>query len=108
MPATSAAKPATDHTMTQILLSGMPIDCAAWWSPATERRARPGLVFWKNSASTTTSSAGDHRGDEVFLARIITPPSNMPSRMKAGILDADVDVVDVAAEEPSGPKPSRK
>ena len=30
MPATSATMPATDQTMTQIRLSGMPIDCAAW------------------------------------------------------------------------------
>jgi hypothetical protein len=30
IPATSAAKPATDHTMTQMRLSGMPMDCAAW------------------------------------------------------------------------------
>ena len=30
MPATSATKPATAHTMTQIWFSGMPTDCAAW------------------------------------------------------------------------------
>ena len=30
MPATSATMPATVHTMSQIWLSGMPIDCAAW------------------------------------------------------------------------------
>ena len=30
MPATSATKPATDQTITQIVDSGIPIDCAAW------------------------------------------------------------------------------
>ena len=45
MPATSATKPATDQTMTQIRFKGMPIDCAAWWSSATARKARPVAVF---------------------------------------------------------------
>ena len=45
MPATKATTPATHHTITQIRLSGMPIDCAAWWSSATARKARPVLVF---------------------------------------------------------------
>src|SRR5689334_18982992 len=31
-PPTIATMPATDHTMTQMRFSGMPIDCAAWWS----------------------------------------------------------------------------
>ena len=30
MPATSATSPATAQTMTQMWLSGMPTDCAAW------------------------------------------------------------------------------
>ena len=30
MPATSATKPATLQTTTQMCLSGMPTDCAAW------------------------------------------------------------------------------
>ena len=45
MPATKATTPATHQTITQIRLSGMPIDCAAWWSSATARKARPVLVF---------------------------------------------------------------
>jgi len=53
----SATMPATDHTMTQMRLSGMPIDCAAWWSSATARRARPVAVFWKNSVSRPTRPA---------------------------------------------------
>ena len=57
MPATSATKPATLHTMTQMRFSGMPIDCAAWWSSATARSARPVAVFWKNRLSSATSAA---------------------------------------------------
>ena len=45
MPATKATTPATHHTTTQMRLSGMPIDCAAWWSSATARNARPVVVF---------------------------------------------------------------
>ena len=57
MPATSATTPATHQTMTQMRLSGMPMDCAAWWSSATARRARPVEVFWKNTLSSATSRA---------------------------------------------------
>ena len=59
--------PATDQTMTQMRSSGMPIDCAAWWSSATARSARPVAVFWKKSASTRDQRRGDHRRVEVFL-----------------------------------------
>ena len=45
MPATSATIPATDQTMAQMVLSGMPTDRAAWWSSATARRARPVRVY---------------------------------------------------------------
>ncbi len=57
IPATSAVMPATNQTMTQMRLSGMPMDCAAWWSSATARSARPVAVFWKNSDSAATSKA---------------------------------------------------
>ena len=57
MPATKATTPATHHTMTQMRLSGMPMDCAAWWSSATARRARPVPVFWKNTDNKATNSA---------------------------------------------------
>ena len=66
-PATSATKPATDQTMTQMRSSGMPIDCAAWWSSATARSARPVAVFWKKSASSGDQHRGDHRRVQVFL-----------------------------------------
>ena len=51
MPATSATKPATLQTMTQMRFSGMPIDCAAWWSSATARSARPALpyAYWPSA-----------------------------------------------------------
>ena len=57
MPATSATTPATHHTMTQMRFSGMPMLCAAWWSSATARKARPVEVFWKNTLSSATSTA---------------------------------------------------
>ena len=56
-PATSATSPATLQTITQMRLSGMPIDCAAWWSSATARSARPVAVFWKKNASAPTMIA---------------------------------------------------
>src|SRR5271165_1014652 len=55
IPATSPTTPATDQTMTQIERSGMPTDCAAWWSSATARSARPIVVRWKKRASAATS-----------------------------------------------------
>ncbi len=57
MPATSATMPPTDHTITQMRESGRPMDCAAWWSSATARSARPVRVFWKKSESSATSAA---------------------------------------------------
>ena len=54
MPATSATMPATDQTMVQITLSGMPTLIAAWWSSATARSARPTAVYWKNRARPAT------------------------------------------------------
>src|SRR5882724_2178220 len=57
MPVTMATRPATDHTTTQMVLSGMPMDSAASWSSATARRARPMRVRWKNTTSTATRTA---------------------------------------------------
>ena len=45
MPATSATMPAANHTITQIWLSEMPTESAAWWLSATARSARPMRVF---------------------------------------------------------------
>ena len=83
MPATSATKPATDQTMTQMRLSGMPIDCAAWWSSATARSARPVAVFWKNSASSATSTAAITAAYRSSLLMRM-PPWNVFSKMKTG------------------------
>ena len=33
----------------------MPTDCAAWWSSATARSARPTAVYWKKRARPATS-----------------------------------------------------
>ena len=83
IPATSATKPATLQTMTQMRLSGMPIDCAAWWSSATARSARPVAVFWKNSASSATSSAAM---TAAYSSSLLTrmPPWNTPSITNIG------------------------
>ena len=43
------------------------MDCAAWWSSATARNARPVAVFWKNSASTSHQHRGNQRCVQVFL-----------------------------------------
>ena len=45
IPAAMATRPATDHTTTQIVLSGMPMESAASWSSATARSARPMRVL---------------------------------------------------------------
>ena len=82
-PATSATIPATDQTMTQIRSSGMPIDCAAWWSSATARSARPVAVFWKKSASRATSTAAITAAYRSSLL-ISSPPWNVFSKMKTG------------------------
>jgi hypothetical protein len=59
MPATSATKPATLQTMTQMRLSGMPIDCAAWWSSATARSARPVAGLLEEQAQHRHQRRGD-------------------------------------------------
>ena len=85
MPATRATRPATHHTITQVLLSGMPTDCAAWWSSATARSARPIAVFWKNTVSPATSTAASAAAMKSSLL-ISTPPSKRPSNMITGSL----------------------
>ncbi len=67
MPAAMATRPATDHTTTQMVLSGMPMLSAASWSSATARRARPMRVRWKNTARTATSTAGGQGGRQLEL-----------------------------------------
>ena len=57
IPATRATPPDTDHTMTQMVLRGMPTERAAWWSSATARRARPMVVLVKKIASPNTRTA---------------------------------------------------
>jgi len=85
MPATSATKPATAQTMTQMRFSGMPIDCAAWWSSATARSARPVGVFWKNTARHITSSAAIAAANRSSLL-IRMPPWNSCSPTIIGSL----------------------
>ena len=91
-PATSATNPATLQTMTQIRLSGMPIDCAAWWSSATARRARPVAVFWKNSAEQADQRGGDERGDE-FLPADQHPALEQFSNRKIGSFGIPMSIV---------------
>ena len=75
--------PATDQTMTQMWLSGMPTDCAAGWSSATARSARPIAVFWKNSASPATSTPAMTAAQRSNSLTSM-PPSNSDSRMNSG------------------------
>ena len=92
MPATSAAKPATDHTITQMRFSGMPIDCAAWWSSATARSARPVLVYWKKAASTPTSAAAISAATRSSWLTS-TPPWNTFSIRKIGSLGMPMSIL---------------
>ena len=57
IPVAMATIPATDQTMTQMVLSGIPMESAASWSSATARNARPMRVFWKKTARIATSTA---------------------------------------------------
>ena len=86
MPATRATKPATAHTMTQMRFRGMPIDCAAWWSSATARKARPVAVFWKNRASISTSTAAITVATKSSLLTRM-PPSKVDCRIMVGSLE---------------------
>ena len=107
MPATSATRPATLHTMTQMRFSGMPMDCAAWWSSATARSARPVEVNWKNSASAATSSAAMTAA--VKSSRLISrPPSNIESRIISGSLGMPTLIEYTELPKVIWPRPSRK
>ena len=55
MPATIAMKPEIAQTNTQILLSEIPTDKAAWWSSATALKALPVFVYCQNKANAVTS-----------------------------------------------------
>ncbi len=92
MPATSATKPATVHTMTQMRFSGMPIDCAAWWSSATARNARPVGVFWKKIARASTSSAATAAATKSSVL-IRMPPSKMLSSTITGVFGRPVSIL---------------
>ena len=83
MPATSAATPATHQTITQMRLRGIPIDCAAWWSSATARKARPVAVFWKKRVSKVTSAAAITAAIMSSLL-IRMPPWNIDSKAMIG------------------------
>src|SRR3989454_5609994 len=101
MPATMATSPATDHTISQIVLSGMPIDSAASWSSATARSARPMRVRWKNTASTVTSTAAVAAA--VSSSWLICTPRTMNER--SGIPMSSFLTL---APHTISPKPSRK
>ena len=92
IPATRATTPATHQTMTQMRLSGMPMDCAAWWSSATARRARPVLVFWKKMLNITTSAAAMPAAitSSLFTS---TPPSNIDSSRNTGSLGMPTSIL---------------
>ena len=82
-PATSATSPATNQTMTQMCRSGMPTDCAAGWSSATARSARPMRVRWKNTASTATRTPAITAAQRSnSLTRM--PPANSSSNRISG------------------------
>ncbi|MDT4855798.1 hypothetical protein FQZ97_901670 [compost metagenome] len=92
IPATSAEKPATDHTITQMRDSGMPMDCAAWWSSATARSARPVAVFWKKMASTTTSAADTAAATRSSWLSS-RPPSKVPCSTISGSLGMPTSIL---------------
>src|SRR6267378_1655305 len=100
-PPTMATSPATDHTMIQMVLSGMPIDSAASWSSATARSARPMRVRWKNTASTPTRTAEVAAAD--ISSWLICTPATMNER--SGMPTSSFLTL---APHSISPKPSRK
>ena len=92
MPATSATKPATLQTMTQMRLSGMPMLCAAWWSSATARSARPVAVNWKKRLSAITSAAAMTAAYRSSLFTS-TPPWNTLSKRNIGSLGRPMSIL---------------
>src|SRR5438552_1946305 len=101
MPATIATSPATDQTISQMVLSGMPIDSAASWSSATARRARPMRVRWKKTASTATSTAAVAAAD-ISSWLICTPAT---TKERSGMPTSSFLTL---APQSSSPKPSKK
>ena len=73
MPATRATRPLVVHTITQICLSEMPTERAAWWSSATARSARPMRVLWKKIASTVTSRPATTAATRSNLLMVMKP-----------------------------------
>jgi hypothetical protein len=84
----------------------MPIDCAAWWSSATARSARP-VRSSGRTGQHGHQRGGDHRGVEVFLVDQDAALEGALEQEDRVLGHAHVDLVDVAAEE-VWPKPSRK
>src|SRR2546425_8768769 len=101
MPATIATRPATDHTISQIVLSGMPMDSAASWSSATARSARPMRVRWKKTARMATSTAAVAAAD--ISSWLICTPATMNER--SGMPTSSFLTL---APHTISPKPSRK
>jgi hypothetical protein len=81
------------QTITQMRLSGMPIDCAAWWSSATARSARPVPVFWKKAASS------DERRQHVLGVDQDAALEGALEEDLGLLRHADVQRVDVAAPD---------
>src|SRR5437899_933928 len=101
IPATIATIPATDQTIIQIVLSGMPIESAASWSSATARSARPMRVRWKKTASTATRTADVTAADSsswlIWIPATMNDRSGMPMSSFLTL-----------APHTISPKPSRK
>ena len=96
-----ATSPATDHTTTQMVFSGIPMESAASWSSATARSARPIRVRWKKVARMETSTAAVTAA--VSSRRLTRTPrtlnevSGMPTSSFLTLLPQSIS-----------PKPSRK
>ncbi|MNT52086.1 hypothetical protein D3C72_1890930 [compost metagenome] len=68
------------------------MDCAAWWSSATARSARPVAVFWKKIASTTTSAADTSAAiRSSWLSS--RPPWKVPSSTISGSLGMPTSIL---------------
>src|SRR5256712_11824832 len=92
IPATIATIPATDQTISQIVLSGMPIESAASWSSATARSARPTRVRWKKTQDRDEDGRRQ-RGEHLELVDLD------PGDDERAVGDADVELLDVGAPD---------
>src|SRR6266566_4906768 len=101
IPATIATIPATDQTISQIVLSGMPIESAASWSSATARSARPTRVRWKKTPRTATRTAAVSAAN--ISSWLIWTPVTMNER--SGMPMSSFLTL---APQTISPKPSRK